>query len=110
MLGMTFEQAVRSFGWGEVANFADHLPEDSATFRAQHKDAYLFSTHLQQSAMLADVIDSISAFAYMFGKAHGSKGRKPEPYPRPWMDGETQRIGSKPIPISEFNDWYYGGD
>lgn len=110
MLGMTFEQAVRSFGWGELVNFSNHLPENSATFRAMHKDAYSFSTELHQSAMLADLIDGVAMLSYMLSKAYGGKGKKPKPYPRPWDNDNAEHIGSDPIPISEFDKWYYGGE
>lgn len=60
--------------------------------------------------MLADVYDAISALDFMFAKAHGSKsGKRPEPYPRPWRN-KGERFGKDPIPVSDFNDWYYGGD
>ena len=109
-LGMTFEQAARSFGWGELCNFSNHLPETSATFRALYRDAWTFSTALQQSSLLADLSDALNGFMYMFGKAHGGKGSKPKPYPRPWASGDSKHIGSEPIPISEFDSWYYGGE
>lgn len=104
---MTFEQAAISFGWGELVNFSNHLPFGSATFRALKPDEYNFSTDLQRSAILADIFDAISALIHAFSKK-GSK--KPKPYPRPWTNDGEQRIGSDPIPISEFNTWYYGGD
>ena len=110
ILGMTFEQAAFSFGWGELINFSQHLPIDSATYRAQKPDEYKFSTDLQQSALLADLFDAMAMFAYMFAKSKGGKGNKPKPYPRPWDSGDAQKIGSKPIPISDFDEWYYGGE
>lgn len=109
---MTFECAVRSFGWAELANFAEHLPETSATFRANHKDMYMFASKLQQSAILADLYDSLQNMLYLFSVSKGGKPKKPQRFPRPWTDDDTstKRIGSGAIPISEFNDWYYGGD
>ena len=107
---MTFEQAAVSFGWGELINFSNHLPIDSATYRALKPDESKFSTDLQRSAILADIFDVVSGFAYAFSKAYGGKGRKPKQYPRPWANESAQKIGSKPIPISEFDAWYYGGD
>ena len=107
---MTFEQAAFSFGWGELINFSNHLPIDSATHRALKPDESKFSTDLQHSAILADIFDVVSGFAYAFSKAYGGKGQKPKQYPRPWANESAQKIGSKPIPISEFDAWYYGGD
>ena len=109
---MTFEQAADSFGWGELINFFHHLPDTSATYRALHGDAYRFASDLQESAILADIYDAISGFAFMFNRAHGGHAKKPKPYQRPWLDDDTEekRIGKDPIPISEFNRWYYGGE
>ena len=110
---MTFECAVRSFGWAELVNFAKHLPETSATFRANHKDMYMFASELQQSSILADIYDSFQNMLYMFSYSRGGKPKKPQRFPRPWTDNNdtaSKRIGSDAIPISEFNDWYYGGD
>lgn len=83
---------------------------DSATFRAKHEDAATFAAELKQSAMIADLIDGVTALCYMISKTHGGKPQKPKPYPRPWVDSGAKRIGSNPIPISQFNDWYYGGE
>lgn len=110
LLGMTFEQAAFSFGWGELVNFSGHLPTDSATYRALKPDENKFSTGLQRNAMLADIFDAIMAFVFLFSKAHGGRGKKPKLYPRPWADGDAQKIGSSPIPISQFDEWYYGGE
>ena len=110
MLGMTLEQAARSFGWGAMADFARHLPADSATFRAMHPDAYVFASDLKGNAILADLFDAVSAFAHNYAVRNGSKGGRPKPYPRPWNSGGEKRIGSGAIPVSEIEKWYYGGD
>jgi len=108
-LGRTLAQAAAFFGWHELANFAKHLPDDSATVRAQDKDAALFARDLQRAAILADIYDAVMMTAHLFAKAHGGKGAMPKPYPRPWKD-DSSRIGKGAIPISEFDEWYYGGD
>ena len=100
---MTFEQAAFSFGWGELINFSMHLPLGSATYRALKPDEYRFSTDLQRSEILADIYDIL---AVVFCK----KGEKPKLLPRPWATDGAQKIGSDPIPISDFNKWYYWGE
>lgn len=109
---MTFEQAADSFGWGELINFSRHLPSNSATYRAMHEDAAKFASDLQEAAILADIYDAVSMFAYSFAKSRGYRGQKPRPYQRPWSTGdiEEKHFGKDPIPISEFYEWYYGGD
>ena len=105
---MTFEQAAVSFGWGELVNFSNHLPIESATMRAMKPEEYKFSTGLQRNAILADIFDAVAYFMFMFGK---KSNKRPKPYPRPWAKGgEVKKIGSDPIPIAEFDKWYYGGD
>ena len=66
--------------------------------------------------ILADIYDNISSFAYSYATAN-SKSRhsvkKPPLYPREWdknNDKSVKRIGKDPIPISQFNEWYYGGE
>lgn len=109
LLGMPFEQAAYSFGWGNLRDFANNLPSTSATYRALSKDTADFGNPIRQTAVLADIYDLIAAFSFMFAKAHGGKGQKPKPYPRPGVEDED-KIGSEPIPIKDFNEWYYGGD
>ena len=107
---MTLEGAAESFGWGELVNFARHLPDGSATFRARHADAWRFSTGLQRSALLADAVDALNMQLYALNRALGGNASKPKPYPRPWDAAGAERIGSGAIPIADFNEWYYGGD
>lgn len=73
---------------------------------------YMFASELQQSALLADLYDSVQNVLYLFSAAYGGKPKKPQRFPRPWADDKdaAQHIGEGAIPISEFNDWYYGGD
>lgn len=107
ILGMTFEQAASVFGWGELVNFSEHLPLDSAVNRAKNAKYYGFSSDFNRAVILADIFDAVRSFNYTFAKG-GSK--EPPRYPRPWETGDKQRIGSGAIPISEFDKWYYGGD
>ena len=104
---MTFEQAAYSVGWGELVNFSKHLPASSATMRAKNEDMAVWDSNIKQSMILADIFDAIRMFNFSFAK-HGEK--EPKPYTRPWAKESAKRIGSAPIPIEEFNDWYYRGD
>ena len=110
MLGMPFELAAVSFGWGNLRDFSRNLPQTSATWRTLHQDESWFITPMQVSEMLASLHDAVMAFAYAFSKAYGATGQKPPEFPRPWTKNDGESIGSEPIPISEFNDWYYGGE
>ena len=103
---MPLERAAASFGWGELVNFARHLPLDSAVRRAEAGDVYEWATTAKTNAILADLFDAVRLFNATFGKKNS---RPPEPYPRPGGNGGAKRIGSGAMPIAEFNEWYYGG-
>lgn len=100
-------------GWDCVINFVAHLDETSATFRARHPEEAMFASRLKQAYILADLFDAIRGFEHTSIAIHTPKGRAapspPKRYPRPGVDDGVQRIGKGAIPISEFEDWYYGG-
>lgn len=110
ILGLPFECAASRYGWGNLITFVRHLPPESAVYRAKYPDAAAFASSLKRNAILADLFDAVAAFNYTFARAHGGKGKQPKPYDRPWADDGARHVGSDPIPISEFNSWYYGGD
>ena len=98
-------------GWHNVADLARCLLQDqgSDVWRAEHTEESNFSGPLQANALLADLYDLVAQFAVAYAAAHSkSRPKKPKRYPRPWDKGE-QRIGRDPIPIKDFNSWYYGG-
>lgn len=105
-LGCGFELA-HQIGWHNLYQWARHLGEDTATWRALHPKEAEWSSVLHRTAMLADLIDATVHVARTVAQAH-SKSRlpQPKPYPRPGMDEETERIGSDPIPVTEFDAWW----
>lgn len=109
LLGMPFEKAAYSFGWGNLYDFAQNLSQESATFRALHPEESQFAQRMNIAAIMANLFDAVMMFSHVYAKAHGYKGKAPDPYPRPWAN-KGQSFGSDPIPISEFDKWYYGGD
>ena len=54
--------------------------------------------------LLAGVFD-ILQFAN-WQRASKKHSPKPKPLQRPWDKGNVRKLGSKPIPISAFNDWW----
>lgn len=107
-LGVTIAQA-HIIGWRNVAQWARHLDESSATYRAIHPEEASFASALGRAALAADQFDAIMALGRLVASAHGARGvRQAKPYPRPWAkDKDETKFGSDPIPASEFNDWYY---
>ncbi len=97
-----------------LARFVKGLGPDSAFFRAAHPDEAETIAWLDgraACALIAELIDvtraGISTLAY---KNTGKRPPKMEPYRRPWSKRSGRRYGSKPIPIKDFKQWYYGGD
>ena len=113
-MGITLESAPLAIGWHNVRDFARHLDEGSAVLRAKHGEVAAFASQVGIAAMLADVCDRLDAIQYGIAIAHPRAVRKPDrpprPRKRPWATGDEKRIGSGAIPVSEFDEWYYGGD
>ena len=109
LLGMPFEKAAYSLGWGNLYDFANNLPQESATWRRMHPEESRCTDKAGQFELAASTFDAVMMFAHLFAAAHGYKGKQPKPYPRPWAS-KGQKFGSGPIPISEFEQWYYGGE
>ena len=93
--------------------FIKGLGSDSAFYRASHPDdaqTLAWVNGDATCALIAELIDvvrmSANTLAY---KGTGKRPPRLEPYQRPWNRAKQQRYGRKPIPISQFEKWYYGG-
>ena len=54
--------------------------------------------------LLAVVADTLAAGNWQ--RAGKKTAPKPKPIERPWTKTKTQALGSAPIPINEFDDWW----
>lgn len=108
-LGVRLRDIPSAYGWDALAVLFKHAPRTSATWRWLHKDEADFGSDLKRSAMLADIFDAIQWQTYAISCIYSKqKPREPKRYPRPWLDEEkSQTIGSEPISVADFNDWYY---
>lgn len=102
-------------GWDNVYNLARHIAADSGsyTYRGRHPKEAAYAEGLHIAAMVADLYDLVADFAVMYARAHsgGRSIKKIPKYPRPWAKSDdSQRIGKGAIPVSDFDEWYYGGD
>lgn len=114
-LGLTLQGAIDRFGYKAAFEYAGHVASDagSYTWRSINPKLSEFCSSFKTNVILADIFDAINAFAYMYAKSHVPKGTivpPPETYPRPWKSDGRQRFGRGAIPISKFDEWYYGGD
>jgi len=89
---------------GKVAllSFINYLPPDSQLRQAMDPQDEVgeWSTVKKTNIILADIFD-------VFVSANTKKGHKAKQYPRP---KQKRKIGSGAIPISEFLNWWNGGD
>lgn len=112
-MGVRLVDAPALIGWGGILLFSRHLGPDSATFRARNPELCRFASDINRAEMLADLIDIAAWQLWSFAASRMPKGRrldKPKPYPRPGQEPEEgERFGRDPIPIEDFNSWYYGG-
>ena len=104
---------MRDIGWALPASallaFVRHLPPDSALRREIDPDV-AWLTDEKLALLLAHVSDQLAWLQYTLVKANGGRPKKPKPIPRPGVKDTTQKVGRDPIPIKDFDAWYYGGD
>ena len=102
--GRTLSEYINMGAAGMVAllSFINYLPMDSQLRQAMDPQDEVgeWSTVKKTNIILADIFD-------VFVSANTKKGHKAKQYPRP---KQKKRIGSGAIPISEFWDWWNGGD
>lgn len=107
-----FDLSVRA-----LASFVSHLPPDSALARETADDGGELGRWSDVRAtpmLLAALVDEVRYVSWEVAQAnsrHDLRSRMPRPIPRPGVaDGGRQTVGSDPVPASEFESWYYGGD
>ena len=102
--GRTLSEYMEMGAAGKVAllSFINYLPPDSELRKAMDPQDEFGEWHttMKKNVILADLFD-------VFVKANTKKGRKAKTYPRP---KKRRKIGSGAIPMSEFWDWWNGGE
>lgn len=116
-LGVRLVDVPETIGWHAAYVFSRHLPLDSALFQSKYPEYAAFGSPIQQSALMADIIDLLQWFKFDFDSAHTKDSntlQKPKRFPTPWekerQRSEMSTIGKGAIPISQFDAWYYGED
>ena len=108
-LGIRIEDVPSTIGWSSACRFVRHLPPDSAVSRHLMGDAASFM--YRTPWVLADIFDALAVLHLSYLKRNGSPSAQPaQPYPRPGAKPSGQSFGKGAIKISDFDDWYYGGD
>ena len=107
----TLADAGRAMPWSALSAFIAYLPPDSALSRSIGEDA----TWTRDQMLLALLCDEMAVSNWMAACRGQRKSRwpkRPRPIPRPGVDAKAgeKRIGKEPIPVTEFDKWYYGGE
>lgn len=102
--GRTLSEYIDMGAAGMVAllSFINYLPMDSQLRQAMDPQDEVgeWSTVKKTNIILADLFD-------VFVSANTKKGHKAKKYPRP---KQKRKIGRGAVPISEFWDWWNGGE
>ena len=110
LLGCTYEQARARFGWRGLLDFLQHLPLDAATVAEVAPDVSTRAVEVQKTELLASIFDALAWLQFSLVKHWGGHPERPKPYPLKWREDKgAKRYGRGAIPVSEFNNWYYGG-
>lgn len=57
-----------------------------------------------EAQLLAEAVDTLRSGNWQ--RMQKKSAPKPKPIPRPWEKTKATRLGSEPIPISQFDDWW----
>lgn len=101
-----------SLTWSTLGIFVKGLGPDSATYAHMHPDRYAWDSGAAVPWILADLVDALNYLRYEHALANTSKNanrpKEPERYPRPGAEDKQEyyRVGSDPIPISQFKEWW----
>ncbi len=111
--GATLDMVPAQISWTALRSFVTHLDQESAVYAELNPEGAAWARCAGVKTLLADLYDLIAAFRWEFCAANTparkAKPQKPRPYQRPGAKDDRVRVGSDPIPISEFDDWWEGG-
>lgn len=92
-----------------LLSFVRRLPAESETVRELVPDGGWSRTDMLL-ARICEGIEMLSWITMCRGLKRSKWPQRPEPIARPGVKSETKRVGHGPIPISDFDKWYYGGE
>lgn len=99
--GWRLAEVGSTFSWRDLLVMVRAFQRDPATALSRSIHGEHWSTTDQLLAAAVDVLQ--------FGnwqRGGKSSAPKPKPLPRPWLKARGRKLGSKPIPISQFAEWW----
>ena len=90
-----------AFTWYDLKVVFKHLQNDTKSALSIELHGVRWSIEAQLTAVVADHL----AFAN-WQRAGRRSATKPKRIPRPWEKPATTSLGTEPIPIADFNDWW----
>lgn len=92
-----------------LLSFVRRLPAESETAASMSPMGGWSRTDM----LLARICEGIEVLAWIEANKGAKKSRatkRPPRIERPGVEPDVKRIGHDPIPIQDFDEWYYGGD
>lgn len=106
----TLQDVGGALSWGALSHFVQYLPRESALSREIRplSDEELWAKGNATAAILADIYDALNQLnTNVCNHWAGKSASRVMPYSRPWAKDTGQRVlGSDPVPVSEFEDWW----
>ena len=105
--GYELDDVGRSLSWGALKSFLSRIKPGSALEYELDPDMAKWSTTLKTNEILADICDLLSVISAQLRVISSHKrGKKPEPYKRPWLkDSNNQKIGKGALSITDMREW-----
>lgn len=89
--------------WLDLKVFATFVQQDHSSALGRELHGPTWSIEAQ---LLAEVTDALNMANWQRGGKRSAP--RPKPVPRPWLTPKSTNLGSDPIPISAFDDWWDG--
>ena len=109
MTRFTLEDVGGALSWASLLDFLAYVPASSATWAATHegrREESEWQRTGRVQMLLAQAVDDLNWLVWSRTR-EARRGHPPDPIPRPGITPRSRRIGRGPIPVSDFEGWYY---
>jgi hypothetical protein len=100
-LGLRLRQlGTGALSWGDLRDYVRYGNTETALALETHGSTVLWGVTDHLLAVVADALHNAN------WQRGGGKGSKPQPIPRPGVEGDAVKMGAEPIPAADFWDWW----